>query len=119
MFEKLFGTPVVEKILFFTLVNEVCYGAELAKGLGIPVYSVQKALNRLEDSALFVSKRVGKTVLFQFNPRYPFRKEFQSLLKKAYSSLPQELKEELYEPIVRTRPRTRGKPLIRKENMNE
>lgn len=111
MLESLFGNAVIEKALFYILVNESCYASQLSKIFQIPLYSVQKALGRLEKGGIVVSKRVGKTLIYEFNPRYPFLTELKAFLQKAYEFFPPEIKEKYYEPIERKRPRRQGKPL--------
>jgi DNA-binding transcriptional ArsR family regulator len=111
MLGHLFGTSIIEKILFSILVNNKCYASQLQRTFDKPLYSFQRALDRLEEGGILVSYREGKTLLYQFNPRYPFLLELTALLKKAYGFLPSEIKEKYYTPIVRRRPRRRGKPL--------
>jgi len=65
----------------------------------------------LEQGGVIVRQAQGKTQVYQFNPRYPFLDELKAFLKKAYSSLPDDLRNRLYEAPVRRRPRRKGKPL--------
>lgn len=111
MLENLFGNPVIEKVLFYLLVNQKCYPSQLKKVFQMPLYSFQRAFMRLEKGEIIVSYREGKTLIYQMNPRYPFREELEIFLKKAYESFPDEWRKKYYEPIVRTRPRRQGKPL--------
>lgn len=111
MLESLFGNPVIEKVLFFLIVNEKCYPSQLKSTFQSPLYSFQRALSRLEKGGIIVSHREGKTLIYQFNPRYPFLIEFKAFLLKSYTFLPPEIREKYYEPITRKRPRRRGKPL--------
>lgn len=111
MLESLFGNVVIEKILFYLLVNEECYPSQLKDAFQVPLYSFQKALARLEKGAIVVSHRQGKTLIYQFNPRYPFLKELKAFLEKAYDGFPQEIREKFYEQVIRKRPRRQGKPL--------
>lgn len=111
MLEYLFGNPVIEKILFFLNVNEKCYPSQLRQVFKTPLYSFQKALSRLEKGGVIVSHREGKTLMYQFNPRYPFLNELKAFLQKAYEFFPEEFKEKYYEPLTRKRPRRQGKPL--------
>lgn len=111
MLEYLFGNPVIEKVLFFLITNEKCYPSQLRKVFQTPLYSFQRALGRLENGGVIVSHREGKTLIYQFNPRYPFLTELKAFLKKAYDFFPEEIKEKFYEPITRKRPRRLGKPL--------
>ncbi|MCX6990985.1 MAG: winged helix-turn-helix domain-containing protein [Chlamydiae bacterium] len=111
MLEKLFGNVVIEKILFYLLVNETSYGAQIATSFGMPLYSVQVALGRLEQGGVIVRQPIGKTQVYQFNPRYPFLVELKAFLKKAYDCLPEDFKRKYYEAPVRKRPRKKGKSL--------
>lgn len=109
MLESLFGNATVEKILFFLLSNKKCYASQLRKVFLLSLSTVQHSLGRLEQGGIIVSQMVGKTRVYQFNPRYPFLRELQLLLEKSYNSLPNNIKEKYFEQHVRTRPRKRGK----------
>src|SRR3990167_8293774 len=113
MLEKLFGNVVIEKILFYLLVNEKGYPSLLRRVFDVPLYSIQKAIARLEDGGIVVAELQGKTRVYQFNPRYPMLRELREFLSKSYSFLPREFKEKYYEAPVRRRPRRKGKPLKR------
>lgn len=111
MLEKLFGNVVIEKILFYLLANQKGYATEMKEALGVPLYSVQIALARLERGGILVRQAQGKTQIYQFNPRFPFLEELKAFLKKAYDSIPEDMRKKLYESSVRKRPRRTGKPL--------
>lgn len=111
MLESLFGNAVIEKILFYLVVNEECYASQLREVFQVPLFSFQRALARLEKGGIIVSQRKGKTLLYQFNPRYPFLKELKLFLEKAYDGFPQDIREKYYEQMTRKRPRRQGKPL--------
>ncbi len=111
MFEYLFGNPVIEKVLFYIIRNEKTYASQLSRIFEMPLFSFQKALERLERGGIIVSQKEGKTRLYQFNPRYPMLREFRSFLEKAYSFLPEDFQMKYYEAPVRKRPRRKGKPL--------
>jgi hypothetical protein len=111
MLEKLFGNVVIEKIFFYLLMNKDCYASQLKDVFNIPLFSIQTALGRLEKGGIVVRQSVGRTQVYQFNPRYPFLDELQIFLKRAYSFLPEDLRSTYYEPAIRKRPRRKGKPL--------
>jgi len=111
MLEKLFGNSVIEKVLFYLLANEKGYATELKNALGIPLNSIQMALSRLEKGGILIRQPVGKTQVYQYNPRYPFLEELRNFLKKAYLSLPENIRKKQYEAPLRKRPRRKGKPL--------
>lgn len=111
MLEALFGNESVERVLFYLLKNNACYALQLKQQFQSALSPLQQALLRLEKGGILVSTLVGKTRLFQFNPRYLFLSELRAFLQRAYDTLPEELKKKYYEPIVRKRPRRTGKPL--------
>lgn len=111
MLEDLFGNPVIEKILFYLLANQKCYPSQLREVFQTPLYSFQRALGRLEKGGVIVSHKEGKTLIYQFNPRYPFLSELKAFLEKAYTFFPEEIRQKYYEPSIRKRPRRLGKPL--------
>lgn len=111
MLERLFGNPVIEKILFYLLANKHGYASEITRAVGVPLYSIQIALTRLETGGILVRHAQGKTQVYQYNPRYPFLEELLALVKKAYNSIPEDMRMRIYEPAVRKRPRRKGKPL--------
>jgi hypothetical protein len=108
--EYIFGGKNVEKVLFFLLINNRCYGQQLSNVFGQAISPFQKVLDRLENGGVVVSFLEGKTRLYQFNPRYPFLKEIKDFIEKAYDFLPKEYKDKYYEVNLRKRPRRRGKP---------
>lgn len=111
MLAPVFGNKNVEKVLFFLLMNERCYGRQLSRVFQQSITPFQKVLERLENGGLIVSFLEGKTRSYLFNPRYPFLKELKDFLTKAYEFIPQSEKDKYYEPKIRKRPRRKGKPL--------
>ena len=51
---------------------------------------IQKQLDRLELASVLVSKKVGRTRIFMFNPRYAFLEELKALLQKVVEFYPPE-----------------------------
>jgi hypothetical protein len=66
-------------------------------------------LDKFEKSGVLVSREVGRTRPYVFNPRYPFLSEVKALLEKVLSFYPESEREELV--MNRRRPRARGKVL--------
>ncbi|MCH9609127.1 MAG: hypothetical protein S4CHLAM45_03490 [Chlamydiales bacterium] len=88
MFEVLFGSKNVEKILIFLFVNGRCYGAQLQRVFNTPLTPLQKVLIRLEQGGLICSHYEGKTRIYRFNQGFPLLSDLEQLLKKAYTLLP-------------------------------
>lgn len=111
MLKSIFGGKNVEKVLFFLLIHERCYGQQLSRSFKQALSPFQKVLDRLETGGIAVSFLEGKTRWYQFNPRYPFLQELKAFLTRAYAFVPREIKNQYYEPMIRKRPRRKGKPV--------
>ena len=109
MLEPLFGSEKKEKILFFLYSHGEGYAREITRTFQFNLNTVQNQLSNLESHGVLYSKLKGKVRLFGINPRYPFRKELEALLRKAMMFLPEEEVRKYYWP--RLRPRRTGKPL--------
>jgi len=109
MLSPLLGTENIERILIFLLARESGYAREIAQFFNSNLYAIQRQLDKLEGGNVLVSKKIGRTRLYQFNPRYPFLTELISLLEKVFSFYPEEVRENLL--MNRRRPRGLGKPL--------
>jgi len=70
---------------------------------------IQMQLDKFEKSSVLVSRSIGRTRPYEFNPRYPFLNELKALLEKALSFYPAKEQEEL--KMNRRRPRAKGKAL--------
>ncbi len=109
MLEVLLDNKVKEKILLALYVRKEVYPRDFAAVFGINLYSAQIQMKKLEKGGVLVSKLKGRTRLYSFNPRYPFKNELEKLLAKALLFMSQKEKDKYYTP--RLRPRRAGKPL--------
>ena len=109
MLEPIVGSRSSEQVLLFLTAREKGYATEIARFYDADLYAIQKQLERLENSDVLVSRRVGRTRVYEFNPRYPFRNELKALLEKALGYYPEDIKEGLL--MNRRRPRKKDKPL--------
>ena len=109
MLEPILGSVNAERVLLFVLTRDEGYAGEMAKYFGTDLYGIQKQLDKFETGGVLASKKVGRTRLYRFNPRYAFLKELKALLNKALLFYPRDEQERLL--VVRRRPRRRGKPL--------
>ncbi len=105
----IFGNETAEKALLYIQNYAVGYARAMALTFELPVSQIQRQLERFEREGVLVSQLVGKTRLYQFNPRYFFKVELSQLLEKALRNLPQAKREKYF--VERTRPRRKGKPL--------
>jgi DNA-binding transcriptional ArsR family regulator len=109
LLEPIVGSKNREFVLAFLQARDEGYAREMARFFDTDLSPIQDQLEKLEAAGVIVSREVGRTILFTFNPRYPLRDELRALLDKAISYYPDDLKEALL--MNRRRPRVRGKPL--------
>ena len=109
MLEAIFGSKNRERVLQFILANGDGYAKEIADFYGTSLDPIQKQLEKMELGGVLVSKSVGRTRLFVFNPRYAFLNELKALLEKAREYYAPKEIERL--TMARKRPRRAGKPL--------
>ncbi|MEX0828398.1 MAG: winged helix-turn-helix domain-containing protein [Haliea sp.] len=109
MIEAIVGSEGAERVLLFLAARGSGYPREIATIWSMDVSTVQNQLLRMERDGLLVSRTVGRTRVFEFNPRYAFRDEVKALLNKALIQLPSGVQEKL--TLHRKRPRRTGKAL--------
>jgi hypothetical protein len=107
--EPILGSKNAERVLAYILVRGQGYAREIARFFDTDPDSIQKQLVKFETGGVLIAKQLGRTVLYQFNPRYAFLPELKNLIEKSLSFYPQEERERL--KMGRRRPRRRGKPL--------
>lgn len=109
MLKPILRTRETEWILLFLASRQAGYAQEIADFFSANLRSVQRQLERLEAGGVLQSRTVGKTRLFSFNPRYPFKQALIDLVTEAKKFYPPHLVETL--DFERRRPRRTGKPL--------
>lgn len=109
MLEVIFGSSAAERVLIYLQNYEQGYGREIAATFDMAQSQVRKQLEKFESGGVLVSRLVGRTRLYQWNPRNPFVPPLRGLLGKAIESLPREDRERYLRR--RTRPRRGGKVL--------
>jgi hypothetical protein len=109
MLESLFTSKTKEQILLFIAARNEGYAREISEYYKKSLSLVQVQLDKLEFGNVLYSRRIGKTLMYYFNPRYIFLNELKTLLNKVIDYLPEKEKERL--TIIRKRPRRKGKPL--------
>jgi hypothetical protein len=107
MIESLLGSRNAERVLIYIFAREEGYAREISGFYETDLKSIQMQLDKFEKSGVLVSRMVGRTRPYVFNPRYPFLEEVRALLEKALSFYPQSEREELV--MNRRRPRASGK----------
>ena len=77
----------------------------------ITLSQVQKQLDKFELAGILVSKKIGTTRIYQFNPKLGIVKKVKDLIGSFYELIPLEERERLFSQ--RRRPRRKGKPIIK------
>jgi predicted transcriptional regulator len=108
MLEPILGSANRERVLVFLLAREEGYARQIARFFETDLFPIQDQLEKLEAGGVLVSRSVGRTRLYEFNPRYAFLGEVRALLEKALTYYPEHEQERLL--MNRRRPRRRGKP---------
>ncbi len=109
--EAVFGNRTAASVLLFLENYDSGYASRIAQTYDIPLYAVQKQLQRLEAAAVLVSRKVGRTRVFEFNPRNPMTERLRLFLAAELKALPENITAKHFRE--RQRPRRTGKRLER------
>ena len=108
MLEAVFGSLTAERVLLFLHRYDQAYGRQIAVAFDMPVSEVQKQLQKFEGGGLLVSRMVGRTRVYGWNPRSVFVVSLRQLLQAILENLPPEQRSPYSDG--RRRPRRAGKP---------
>lgn len=111
MLDKLFGSETLAMIFLNLYHYGEIYSSQIEKNTGIGSRAVLNQLNKMEEAGIFVSREMGRTRLYQFNPKSPFIKPLREIIKITYSNLSIKMKEKMFQE--RIRPRAKGKEVIK------
>jgi hypothetical protein len=109
MIKDLVGGQASEAALMYLANYGEGYSQTVADTFGIRLSAVQRAFKKFEVAGVVVSRLKGRTRVFEWNPRYPLKKELLQLLEKALQLLPNEDTKRYFRQ--RMRPRRTGKRL--------
>ena len=108
MLETLFGSRSAAQTLLFLQNYGEGHAYRIATTFGIPHSAIQRQLNRLEAAGFLVSRLVGNTRVFTWNPRAAAVRDLRTLLEAELERLPTEATRAFFRQ--RQRPRRSGKP---------
>jgi hypothetical protein len=109
MLASLLGSVNKERVLVYLAARGRGYSREIARFFDAPLFPIQNAMDRLVAAGVLVSRRIGSTLEYEFDPRYPARTELANLVNRALSLYSAATRDALL--LSRSRPRRRGKPL--------
>jgi DNA-binding transcriptional ArsR family regulator len=111
MLETVFGNETVAAILLNIYHYEAIHARAIARNLGKVHGGIVRQLDRLESGGLLVSKEVGRTRVYSFNPKSPYTAPVKQIIQITYDAMPVKVKEKFF--AERTRPRAKNKPVIK------
>ena len=98
------------KLLLYLIHYGEAYSTGAAQDLGINQSAVQRQLGKLEGAGFLVSKLVGRTRLYTFNPKSAGANKLRDLGAVYYESMTIKEREQVFP--ARRRPRRAGKPTL-------
>lgn len=109
--EAIFGNRTAANVLLYLENYESGYPSKIAQSYNLPVSIVQDQLIKLELAGVLISRKIGRTRVFEFNPRNPTARRLKPFLASELEALPQEITTKYFRE--RQRPRRTGKRLER------
>ena len=107
--ESILGSRSAAQVLLYLEAYGSGYANGMAKTFGVSVTAMYRQLRRLEDADVLVSRMVGNSRIFEFNPRNPTVRSLRRLLVEELDRLPESELREFYRE--RRRPRRTGKSM--------
>lgn len=115
MLEAVFGNKTAQLIMLRLFKEEEVYAGMIAKDYDIGIRAVQNQLEKFENAHLLVSRKIGNVRVFSFNPQSSFVGPLKDLVKVEFEKLSDKDREYIYSR--RKRPRKKGKPIIKADNV--
>ena len=109
MLDALFGSQSERQVLLFMQNYDEGYGADIARTFDRPLFPVRKRLQKMEENGWLVSRLVGKTRVYSWNPRNPRVKPLREFLQTVLDYLPEDEIKKYFR--ARRRPRRFDKSL--------
>ena len=108
--QTLVGSRAGAKVLLFIENYGEGYAARIAKTFGLSLSQVTKQLTKFEEGGILVSRMVGTSRIYTWNPRDPALEGMRTLLRETLEEgIPKGTLEKYYRQ--RQRPRRKGKSL--------
>jgi predicted ArsR family transcriptional regulator len=105
--EALFGSRSAAQTLLYLQNYDEGHARRIASTFRVPKTAIQRQLKRLEADGILVSRVVGRTRIFTWNPRSATVKDLRTFLEAQLEQLPDEVTREYFRQ--RQRPRRTGK----------
>ena len=112
--QGLVGTQTGERVLLHLYHYGEIHPAAIARDFGMSVTPVRRQLDKFELAGLIVSREVGRSRVFCFNPKSPVASAVRDVVRVVYEGLPLRDRERIFGE--RRRPRQTGKAVLSREN---
>ncbi len=108
--EALFGGKAAARVLLFMENYGEGYAARISKTFEMPLSEVQKQFTKFEQAGILVSRMVGPSRIYTWNPRDPALEGLRLILRETLDKgIPEKTLKDFYRQ--RQRPRRKDKPL--------
>jgi hypothetical protein len=110
MLEGIFGNKTAERVLLHIFHYGEIHASAIARDYEMALNPIKGQLDRFERAGVLVSKELGRSRVYSFNPKSPFTSPVKSLVQMVYDSIPLRERESIF--AERRRPRRKGKPVL-------
>lgn len=107
--ESLFGSRSAAWVLLFLQNYDEGHARRIASAFGVSHNAIQRQLRRFEDEGILVSRMVGRSRIFSWNPRNPTVRNLREFLEAELGLLSKDITKRYFRE--RLRPRRTGKAL--------
>lgn len=108
--QGILGNVTAERVLLHLFHYGEIHASAIASDYGMSVTPILRQLERLEQAGLLVAKQVGRSRVYQFDPRSPIATALKNLVQVVYEGIPLRDRQKLF--AARRRPRMKNKPVI-------
>lgn len=109
MLQGIFGNKTAEKVLLHIFHYGESHASGIAQDFDVALNPVIQQLDRFENAGVLVSKEVGRSRVYSFNPKSPLSRPIRELIEIAYEAIPLSERQKIF--ASRRRPRRKGKPV--------
>ncbi|TNF34590.1 MAG: ArsR family transcriptional regulator [Gammaproteobacteria bacterium] len=107
--DTLFGSRSAALTLLFLQNYGEGHARQIATTFEVADTAIQRQLKRLEADGILVSRTIGKSRVFSWNPSSPTAKDLRVFLEAELERMPADITQRYFRQ--RQRPRRSGKPL--------
>jgi len=110
MLDLILGNRNAERVFLHIYHYGEIHASGISKDYGISLTPILNQLSRFENAGILVSREVGRTRLYAFNPKSAFTKCIKEMVQIQYDGIPLSEKEKIFGS--RRRPRRKNKPVV-------